>query len=110
MKILPTEYFEKEIKHLSKKYPSLKSDLRILLTDLQKNPFIGDSLGQDCFKIRLNIVSKNRGKRGGGRIITCVKIRKETVYLLKIYDKSEQSTISDSELNWLVEQTEKLDN
>jgi mRNA-degrading endonuclease RelE of RelBE toxin-antitoxin system len=102
MKILPTPYFEKEVKQLNKKYPSLRADLRNLISDLEENPQLGESLGQDCYKIRLRIASKNRGKSGGSRVITYVQILDDTIYLLKIYDKSEQSTISDSELSWLI--------
>jgi mRNA-degrading endonuclease RelE of RelBE toxin-antitoxin system len=109
MTILLTHNFKKEVKHLSKKYSSLSSDLRILLTDLKENPQIGEPLGQDCFKIRLRISSKNRGKSGGGRVISYVQIIDETVYLLKIYDKSEQSTVSDAELSWLIKQAKKED-
>jgi mRNA-degrading endonuclease RelE of RelBE toxin-antitoxin system len=108
MKILPTEYFEKEVKRLSKKYPSLNADLRSLFNDLQENPQMGEPLGQDCFKIRLRIASKNRGKSGGGRIITCVKIVKERIFVLKIYDKAEHDTIDNSELEKLVEYAKLL--
>jgi len=37
---------------------------------------------------------KSKGKSGGARIITYVKIVDETVYLLSIYNKGEQSNIS----------------
>jgi len=45
----------------------------------------------------MSIAAKNKGKSGGARVITCVKIVGETVYLLTIYDKSEQDSISDNE-------------
>jgi hypothetical protein len=38
------------------------------------------------------------GKSGGARIITHVKIMDEKVYLLSIYDKSDQTSISDKEI------------
>jgi len=44
------------------------------------------------------ISSKSRGKFGGARLITYVKIIEETIYLISIYDKSESATISDIEL------------
>lgn len=62
----------------------------------------GISLGQDCFKIRLAIKSKGKGKSGGARLITCVKIVQETAYLLTIFDKSEQENISNKDLNELL--------
>jgi hypothetical protein len=96
--------FEKEFKKLSKKYPSLKSDLFRLVKQLEDNPFIGTSLGKDFYKVRVSILSKGKGKSGGARIIICVKIIQKRVYLAAIYDKSEKSTITDSELKLLANQ------
>jgi mRNA-degrading endonuclease RelE of RelBE toxin-antitoxin system len=96
--------FEKEFRKLSKKYPSLKSDLLKLIKQLESNPFIGTSLGKDFYKVRIGISSKGKGKSGGARIISCVKIIQARVYLASIYDKSEKSTITDSELKLLASQ------
>ena len=90
--------FEKEYKKLSKKYPSLKSDLLKLFDSLELNPNQGTSLGKDYFKIRLRISSKNRGKSGGARIITCVKVILGKVYLVALYDKAEIGNIISSEI------------
>ena len=70
-----------------------------MINSLQADPRQGESLGKDRLKIRLAIASKNRGKRGGASVITCVKIIDETVYLVALYDKSEADTIAESELN-----------
>ncbi len=69
-KILVTSNFKKEVKSLSKKYQSLKKDLSELITILEKNPLTGIPLGKDCYKIRMSILSKGKGKRAGSRIIT----------------------------------------
>ncbi len=45
------------------------------------------------------ITSKGKGKSGGSRVITCVKVVEQGVYLLTIYDKSEKESISDEELD-----------
>jgi len=52
----------------------------------------------------MHIKSKNTGKSGGARVITCVKIVAEKIYLLTIYDKSEQSTITDKERDELLKE------
>jgi hypothetical protein len=83
---------------LLKKYPSLKNELGLLIENLENEPKIGNSLGNNCFKIRIAIASKGKGKSGGARIITHFKIQKNTVFLLAIYDKSEQESFSDAEL------------
>jgi mRNA-degrading endonuclease RelE of RelBE toxin-antitoxin system len=98
--------FEKELKHLSKKFPSLKSDFSLLLKSLKENPSQGTSLGNECYKIRMAIASKGKGKSGGARVITCFKIVHGTVFLLTIFDKSEQENISDRELSELLKFTD----
>lgn len=94
--------FEKELKRLAKKYPSLKSDFSILIQSLKKEAVQGTPLGNECYKIRLAIVSKGKGKSGGARVITCFKVCRDTVYLLTIFDKSDQENIADKDLKELL--------
>jgi len=96
--IISTPLFEKELKHLSKKYPSIKKDLINLANKLQQEPTMGTPLGNNCYKIRMAISSKRQGKSGGARVITHVWIARTTIYLLSIYDKSEAENISDKDL------------
>ncbi|MDP1815138.1 MAG: type II toxin-antitoxin system RelE/ParE family toxin [Leadbetterella sp.] len=98
-KIVTTINFQKDFKKLFKKYKSLKKDILDLSILIGENPNLGTPLGKNCFKIRMAIGSKSGGKSGGARIVTCVKIVKETVFLVSIYDKSEIDNITDDELN-----------
>lgn len=75
-----------------------------LVQSLKDNPEQGTALGNDCYKIRLAIASKGKGKSGGARVITYVQISQTTVYLLTIYDKNEKENISDKELQSLLEE------
>ncbi|MCS4433335.1 type II toxin-antitoxin system RelE family toxin [Aquiflexum gelatinilyticum] len=100
--IIAVPTFRKELKKLAKKYPSLKTDLAILFESLEENPVQGTSLGRNCYKIRLSISSKGKGKSGGSRVITNIVIAEETVFLLSIYDKSDKETLSDKELDELL--------
>lgn len=100
VKLIPR--FEKEIKRLSKKYPSLKLEYIELVNDLKQNPTQGTSIGNNCYKIRLSISSKGKGKSGGARVITYFQISATTVYLLSIFNKSEQENIGDRELSELL--------
>jgi mRNA-degrading endonuclease RelE of RelBE toxin-antitoxin system len=93
-----TETFKKEAKKLIKKYASLRKEILDLGEELAENPSLGTPLGNDVYKIRLAINSKNKGKSGGARIITYVKIINKTVYLLSIYNKGDKNTISDKEI------------
>jgi mRNA-degrading endonuclease RelE of RelBE toxin-antitoxin system len=95
--------FGKELKKLSKKYPSLKEDFSDLIQSLQETPIQGVFLGKNCFKIRMSIKSKGKGKSGGARVISLVKINKNTVFLLLVYDKADKENISNTELKALIE-------
>jgi mRNA-degrading endonuclease RelE of RelBE toxin-antitoxin system len=106
-KIVTTESFNKSVYKLSKKYPSLASDLVELRSMLNDNPRAGVPLGKDCYKIRIKISSKNAGKSGGARVITYVKIQAKRITLLDIYDKSEKETITDKELADLLKKAEE---
>jgi mRNA-degrading endonuclease RelE of RelBE toxin-antitoxin system len=69
-KIIAVPTFSKEAKKLAKKYHSLKSELEIIFASLEINPIQGTSLGNNCYKIRIAISSKGKGKSGGARLIT----------------------------------------
>ena len=105
--VLSISPFDRQLKRLTKKFPSLKAEYAALVDELEKNPEKGTPMGDNCFKIRLAIASKGRGKLGGARVITHIYIENETVFLLAIYDKSEQADISDKELRELLAEIEK---
>lgn len=102
--IIATAVFKRDLKRLAKKFHSLKNEYAALIETLEQDPLQGTPLGNNCYKIRLSIQSKGKGKSGGARIITNIVIENETVYLLSIYDKSEQSDISDKDLKELLKQ------
>lgn len=94
--------FARQLKRLNKKHKSLKADFAMLLASLGEQPTQGEPLGKDCYKVRMAISSKQKGKSGGSRIITCVKVTRETVYLLTVYDKSEREDLFPNELDELL--------
>lgn len=97
-----TDPFKRDLKHLAKKHVSIINDVENLFTELAENPMLGTPLGKDCYKIRLAISSKGKGKSGGSRVITYVHISNEEVLLLTIYDKSEKADITANELNTIL--------
>jgi len=101
--VIATEPFERKLKRLLKKHKSLQKDLEKVFDQLNTNPTLGILINQDCYKIRIAISSKGKGKSAGARIITYVRILNNRVFLLDIYDKAEQATISSKELKELVE-------
>jgi len=76
--------FKRELKKLSKKFPSLKADFAELVENLQQDPLQGTVLGNKCYKIRMAIASKGKGKSGGSRVITYIQVSQTIVYLLSI--------------------------
>ena len=105
IKTIPS--FDKDVKKLSKKYKSFKTDLFKLRQLLSENPKSGIPIGNSCYKIRITIASKNKGKSGGDRVITHVISLNEAdgiIFLLAVYDKSEQENISDNEINELLQE------
>lgn len=104
--IILTHRFEKEIKRLSKKFPSLKNDFIQFVARLSENPENGTSIGSNCYKFRLAIGSKGKGKSGGARIITYLYIESESLYLLTIYDKGEKENLKSNELKDIIDTLE----
>lgn len=94
-----TSWFAKELKHLFKKYPSIKDDLYQLVKQLEIKPETGTPIGNNCYKIRMAIKSKRAGKSAGARVITFVQITKNDIYLVAVYDKSEIASLSEAEIS-----------
>ena len=115
IEIITSQNFRKEAKKLLKKYPSLKEELEELQKQLLQNPTIGTALGHDCYKIRVAIKSKGKGKSGGARVITHLVVSivptttcRQRIYLLSIYDKSEFESITDKELKKLIKEAQEI--
>ena len=102
--IILTKTFKRDFKSLFKKYRSLLDDLEQFKKDLLQNPEMGDDLGGNTRKIRMAITSKNKGKSGGARVITfdvVVGFNNTDIYLITIYDKGGQNTVSQKQIEQL---------
>lgn len=102
--------FERRAKILAKRYRSFPTDYQLLLDELEANPFVGTSLGNGVYKVRMSISSKRRGKSGGARVLTYTIAQENdnvTVTLMTIYDKSEISNVSDAYIKSLVQEIKK---
>ena len=105
IEIITTPEFDKEYKRLKKKYQSLPNDLAIFEHELIENHQLGVDLGSNFRKVRLAIKTKNKGKSGGGRIITysiLVNVANAKIVLVVIYDKGEEQSISDSRIKQIM--------
>jgi hypothetical protein len=92
-----TPHFESRYKRFAKKFSSLETEIDALIADLTETPTLGKSLGSSLYKIRIAVKSKGKGKSGGFRIVSYLVNRTEDnteIFLLTLYDKSEDSSIS----------------
>ena len=96
--------FEKDLKGLVKKFKKITDDLALFKKEILQNPRSGTALGNNCYKIRVPNSSVPTGKSGGFRIITLLKLQEDRIILLTIYSKSEKETISDKELQTILEE------
>ena len=93
---------DRRLKRLQKKFRTLKGELTKLgeeLVESTQRP--GSNMGNGLYKIRLGSASKGGGKRGGFRVITYYVEQTpdgEVVYLVTIYDKSEEANILKTDL------------
>ncbi|TXI77874.1 MAG: hypothetical protein E6Q44_12625 [Flavobacteriales bacterium] len=101
--VVSSPVFDRAVKRLAKRYPSMRDDVAELIEGLTHDPVQGTALGKDCYKVRMAIHSKGKGRSGGARVITCVKVVRHTVILLTVYDKSETGDIPNKELAKLIE-------
>ena len=96
--------FKREAKRLTKKYPSLKTELAELFTELEENPTTGTPLGNNIYKIRLAIAFKKKGKSGGARVLSFIKVTQTTVLLFSIYSKGEIDALTDKQIKELIKE------
>lgn len=97
-----TPAFSKALKRLAKKFPSVPEDFAALLKELGEDPLSGTPIGRSCYKVRMSIGSKGKGKSGGARVITYVRVINKVVILLTMYDKSEKENITEKERDHLI--------
>lgn len=65
-KIVASDHFDKQLKKLSKKYPSIKQDLILLREALIQNPFQGSPLGKNCYKNEYCLQKSRKVRRCSG--------------------------------------------
>jgi mRNA-degrading endonuclease RelE of RelBE toxin-antitoxin system len=100
-----TAYFKRDIHHLIKKYPRLKQDIKPVITQLEEGELLGDviqHIGYSVYKVRIKNSDNNKGKSAGYRMIYYVK-KEDSIILLRLYSKSEQSDISAKEICSIIE-------
>jgi len=101
-----SEAFKGQVRRLSRKYRRIRVDVQPLIEQLEAGETPGDQLqgiGHTLYKVRVKNSDAKRGKSGGYRIIYYLHTA-ESVLLVTIYSKTEQSDIEAAELAEIIRQ------
>ncbi|MGB3547660.1 MAG: addiction module toxin RelE [Saprospiraceae bacterium] len=88
----------------------MKSDIESLFNSPLDDPYQGDKIAENIYKVRLAIKSKGRGKSGGARVINYLDIKiiedleEVGIFILTIYDKSDAESISTNFVKKMIEE------
>ena len=97
--------FERQFRNLLKRYRKIRSDVQPMIEQLQAGEVLGDRLSGlniVVFKIRVKNSDIQKGKSAGYRLVYQVETPTRLI-LLAIYAKSDQSSISTTEIGDIVE-------
>ncbi len=98
--------FKRNLRALAKKYRSIRSDIQPLIDQLLAGKLPGDQVpgaGLTIFKIRLQNSDIQKGKRSGYRCIYYLKTKNDII-LVTVYSKSEQSDVTASKLQSILQE------
>ncbi|MEI6330674.1 MAG: type II toxin-antitoxin system RelE/ParE family toxin [Pseudanabaena sp. ELA645] len=97
--------FERQFRGLFKRYRKIRSDVQPIIEQLQSGEVLGDRLSGlniFVFKVRVKNSDIQKGKSAGYRLIYQIETPTRII-LLAIYAKSDQSSISTTEIEEIVE-------
>ena len=100
-----THEFKRNLRQLAKKYRRIQTDIQPTLTDLQEGQLPGDHIPDvvpEIYKVRTRNADSAKGKSGGYRIVY-QKTPENTIILLTVYSKTEQSDISVQEIQSIID-------
>jgi len=97
--------FERQFRSLFKRYRQIRSDVQPVIEQLQAGEVLGDrlsGLNVIVFKVRVKNSDIQKGKSAGYRLIYQIQMPTRVI-LLAIYAKSDQASISTTEIEEIVE-------
>ncbi len=104
-KVVLTSPFKSCVRHLGKRYPHIKDDVRVAVNTLLQEPRLGIVIpgGSGVRKLRVRNSDVRRGKSGGYRLLYLVDEQPEpTLRLVFIYSKSDREDVTRQELQGLL--------
>ena len=109
MKILLSTKSKKDLKKLSKKYPSISGDLQNTLKAMLSGKVTGDKLQNmgelPLYKLRVKLSDSNKGKSAGARVIYYYAINEDSILVITIYVKADKAGISRKEIDAILDNT-----
>ncbi|OFX18526.1 MAG: hypothetical protein A2033_02360 [Bacteroidetes bacterium GWA2_31_9] len=105
LNVSKTEYFEKLVKKLTKKYRNIENDIDSFLAEIENIEDLGISLGSNLYKARIKNTDNNKGKSGGYRLISYLQLKDNELTMIYIYSKSQLENISENELDNIIVET-----
>jgi len=100
--VIEQNLYKKAVKKLSKKYSNIFDDVDEFLNSIKTKEDLGIELKSNVYKVRIKNSNKNRGKSGGYRLISYLKIVDNELHLLYIYDKSQIVNLTEKEIDNLI--------
>ena len=100
IEIVSTPDFDKDVKHLKRRFRRIGEDIQALLTDMVNSDYRGVPLsgyGRTLRKVRLTNRSARRGKSEGFRGIY-LRESEDRFIFLHIYSKSDKNDVTASEI------------
>lgn len=94
IKIIPTNQFSKTVDNLLKKRQLLQADFDSFKRDLAEHPEMGDLVTDTGGLRKARLKSASRGKSGGFRVCYYFFMRDSEIFLLTIYPKNVQETLT----------------
>ncbi|PAX52461.1 type II toxin-antitoxin system RelE/ParE family toxin [Brunnivagina elsteri] len=101
-----TPEFKQNLRVLSKRFRNIRSDVQVVIEQLQEGNILGDrigDIGEDfvVYKLRVRNSNIQKGKSAGYRLIYQVE-SPTSILLLTIYSKSDQEDITANEIRDMV--------
>jgi mRNA-degrading endonuclease RelE of RelBE toxin-antitoxin system len=97
--------FQRSIKALKKRFPKIKEDVELALTQLEQTPTLGVIIpgGYETRKLRVRNSNLTKGKSSGYRLIYYLQNEPEPIlYPLLLYVKSDKADVTAQELKQLL--------
>ncbi|RAM48032.1 MAG: type II toxin-antitoxin system RelE/ParE family toxin [Hapalosiphonaceae cyanobacterium JJU2] len=106
-----TPEFKQNLRVLSKRFRNIRSDVQVVIEQLQEGNILGDrigDIGEDfvVYKLRVRNSNIQKGKSAGYRLIYQVE-SPTTILLLTIYSKSDREDITANEIRDMVTSFER---